>query len=561
YIGAFAFSLCPGVNGTLTLCNSIDTIGPSTFLKCSGLTGNLVIPNSVTSIGRNAFGLCSGFTGDLVIPNSVKSIGDFAFDYCKGFKGTLTLSNSLETIGESAFQSCSGFTGDLVIPNSVTSIGDWTFNGCIGLTGDLVIPNSVTSIGEHAFEDCSGFNGTLTLGNSLETINEFAFHSCSGLQEVYYATKTPIEGSINIFVTSVYKNATLYVPEKAIERCKAIDPWKNFSNITPPKIPVESVKLNKETLELKVGETATLTATVLPDNATDKSVTWSSSNPDVATVNADGMITAIAVGETVISATCGEATAECKVTVNPVAAESVMLDKEAVEMKVGETAKLTATVMPDNTTDKTVTWASSNPNVATVNADGVITAIAMGEAVITATCGDVTAECKVIVNPVNATGINLNFTDVTLYYPDGMIQLEATVLPADCDNNTVTWASEDNSIASVSDNGFVIATGLGVTYIYATTVNADGTKIQAFCKVTVITNSGIDAAEANEPIITLNPMTINVGGVEDDCDVSVYTVAGQLIASEKGCCSIAVANRGIYIVKVGTKAVKVSVIR
>lgn len=86
-------------------------------------------------------------------------------------------------------------------------------------------------------------------------------------------------------------------------------------------------------------------------------------------------------------------------------------------------------------------------------------------------------------------------------------------------------------------------------------------EVTAECKVIVIAESGIDAAEANEPVITLSPMTINVSGVADDCTVSVYTVSGQLIASENGNCSVSVANRGVYIVKVGARVEKVSVTR
>ena len=180
-IGSSAFYGCSGFTGSLTIPNSMTSIGNYAFYNCSGFTGSLTIGNSVTSIGEQAFSGCSGLTGSLTIPNSVTSIGNSAFSGCSGFTGSLTISNSVTTIGNSVFYGCSGFTGSLTIPNSVTSIGGGAFSGCSGLTGSLTIPNSVTSIGNDAFRNCSGFTGDLTIGNSVTTIGDNTFLNCSGL--------------------------------------------------------------------------------------------------------------------------------------------------------------------------------------------------------------------------------------------------------------------------------------------------------------------------------------------------------------------------------------------
>ena len=179
-IGSAAFANCSGFNGSLTIPNSVTTIGVRAFINCSGFTGSLTIPNSVTEIGSYAFSDCSGFTGSLTISNSVTTIYEHTFSGCSGFTGSLTIGNSVTEIGYAAFYNCSGFTGDLVIPNSVTTIWSYAFCNCSGFTGSLTIPNSVTEIGNYAFSGCSGFTGDLTIGNSMTTIGSYAFRNCSG---------------------------------------------------------------------------------------------------------------------------------------------------------------------------------------------------------------------------------------------------------------------------------------------------------------------------------------------------------------------------------------------
>lgn len=163
--------------------------------------------------------------------------------------------------------------------------------------------------------------------------------------------------------------------------------------------PVESVSLDKTTTEITEGETITLTATIKPENATNKKVIWSSSNEEIATVE-DGVVTAIKEGEVTITAKTedGGKTATCAVKVNakvyPV--ESISLDKTSASLKVGETITLTATIKPDNATNKKVIWSSSNAEIAKVE-DGVVTAIKEGEATITAKTedGGKTATCTI----------------------------------------------------------------------------------------------------------------------------------------------------------------------
>ena len=178
-IGEEAFSNCRELKGSLTLSNSLKTIGNKAFYNCNSLNGSLTIPNSVTTIGNSAFENCTGFNGSLTIPHSVTTIGESAFCNCQGFKGDLTIPSSITTIEAYTFSDCYGFNGKLTIPNSVTTIGESAFFNCQGFKGDLTIPNSVTTIGESAFYRCSRFKG-LKLSNSVKTIGDCAFKVCYG---------------------------------------------------------------------------------------------------------------------------------------------------------------------------------------------------------------------------------------------------------------------------------------------------------------------------------------------------------------------------------------------
>lgn len=167
-------------------------------------------------------------------------------------------------------------------------------------------------------------------------------------------------------------------------------------------VPVTSVSLNSTVLSVKQGKTATLSASVYPNNATNKYVSWSSSNTNVATISSSGVINAVNQGSTTITVTTndGHKTATCVVTVTePTHVTSVSLDKTSLSLKVDKTSSLTANVLPSDAYDKSVSWSSSNTNVATVNDNGEITANTVGTTTITATTtdGGFTANCSVTV--------------------------------------------------------------------------------------------------------------------------------------------------------------------
>ena len=252
---------------------------------------------------------------------------------------------------------------------------------------------------------------------------------------------------------------------------------------------VTEVTLDRAELTLTEGETETLTATVKPDNADNRKVTWSSDKTDVATVDGAGRVTAVKAGEAVITVTTedGGKTATCKVTVKAkvVPVTGVSLDRTELTLTEGETETLTATVKPDNADNRKVTWSSDKTDVATVGGDGRVTAVKAGVAVITVTTedGGKTATCKVTVKAkaVPVTGVEVNPWAVTLSVR-GTSKLSYTIRPADATNQNVKWESESPSVATVDSEGNVQGVAAGTAKICVTTEDGG---FKSYCTVTV----------------------------------------------------------------------------
>ena len=251
-------------------------------------------------------------------------------------------------------------------------------------------------------------------------------------------------------------------------------------------IDVASVSLSKTELSMIEGDSETITATVKPDDATDKTVTWSTSDAAVATVDG-GKITAVKEGSATITAKAGDKTATCPVKVEKkeIAVESVELNKTEIELNEGDSDTLVATVKPDDATDKTVTWSSSDSEVASVDDGGLVTAIKEGSVTITAAAGVVSTTCAVTVSKkeIAVESIELNITTLTLKKGKSET-LSVTVKPDDATDKTVTWSSSDASVATVSD-GTVTAVKEGTAIITAKAGDKEAT-----CFVTVESTNG-----------------------------------------------------------------------
>jgi len=225
-------------------------------------------------------------------------------------------------------------------------------------------------------------------------------------------------------------------------------------------------------------QTMQLSASITPSNASNKGVTWSTSDATKVTVSLDGLITGVATGSANITVTTADGgfTSVCSVTCANAAVSSVAIAPKTFTLLPFETQQLTPTVLPSNATNKAVTYASNATGVATVNSSGLVTAVANGSATITVTTVDqakTDTAVATVSSTVPVTGVDLVPASISVVL-GGTSQLTATVLPANATNKTVTYASDNTGVATVNSSGLVTPVAAGSAIITVTTT--DGSK-------------------------------------------------------------------------------------
>ena len=405
--------------------------GTVTITKYKGTSSDVVIPSEiqgrkVTEIEDRTFFNLTGLTS-VTIPGSVTEIDEGAFSGCTGL---MNINVAAENRNYSSQDGAlfnknktelivypAGKIGSYTVPNSVIEIDEYSFSGCTGLT-NITIPNSVREIDQGAFSGCTGLTD-VTIPGSVWEIDERAFSGCTELKSV------------------IISDGVMEISDYAFSGCT------EMTSITIP-ISVREISFNS------FYNCPNLT--IYGQNASYAEQYAKYNGIPFADVN------------------------------NPVVlAEKVILSKTSITLEKGKTQTITATVLPSNTTDKSVEWTTNDSSVATV-VNGKITAKGAGTAIITAkTANGMVATCKVTVkNPtVDPTSIKLSKTSITL--EKGKTQtITATVSPSNATNKTVTWTTSNSSVATVS-NGKITAKGAGTATITAKTANGK----TATCKVTV----------------------------------------------------------------------------
>lgn len=313
-----------------------------------------------------------------------------------------------------------------------------------------------------------------------------------------------------------------FTPEKPIQRSAVATIVSRMAlpelrqSITLKAVPVTKVTLNSSELTMKVGKTATLTASVQPSNATAKVLTWKSSNTSVATVNDNGVVTGVKKGTATITATAPSGVkATCTVTVvdKIVPVTSISLSRSYLTLDINETERLTVSFYPSNATDQEITWSSSSSSVASVSSSGTVTANKEGTATITAkTSNGKTATCRVTVNPpveVSSVTVSPGYTTLKVGETES---LSCTVRPSNAYDKSITWSSSDTSVATVSSSGVVTAKGAGTARITAKSSNGKSD----YCSVTV--------EKSLLPEFTMPKMNYNYGPMT----VTAYYSSGKV---------------------------------
>lgn len=267
---------------------------------------------------------------------------------------------------------------------------------------------------------------------------------------------------------------------------------------------VASITLSESSVTLNEGSSAKISATILPDDATDKSVTWTSLDETVATVSEDGTITALRAGKTEIMVTSNASGKFAFCSVEVLSQASVSLNKAAVTLYEGETASVIATVTPASATDKSVTWRSLDETVAKVSADGTVTAVSVGKTdiIVTSNATGKDAVCKIEVL-CHVESVSLDKTEVALQLGvgDTHADLVATVSPEHASDKSVTWKSSNTKVATVDENGRVTAVAAGYATIQVKTNDQEKT---ASCTVQIL------AAPVPTTGVTLNPESLSL---------------------------------------------------
>ena len=359
---------------------------------------------------------------------------------------------------------------------TITSEADNSFSKTVNVT---VNPVAITGVAISGSETEILVGGTTTLTAAVTPANAAQTVTWSSSDE-NIATVT---GGI---VTGVAVGTVTITATSTKDNTKS-----DIYSIEVKPIKVTGITVAPATQSLSVGGTVQLSATVSPANATDKTYEWSSDDETVATVDADGLVTALKIGTCTIKATAKDGSAvvgSCAITVAATQVTSISVLPESATIKVGATQQLTASVLPNDATDKTYTWSSTATDVATVSADGLVTAIKAGSATIKATANDgsgVVGECAVTVENIMPTAITMA-TSLGFTVGDDAKTLTPTFTPANTTDQTVTWTSSDEAVATVV-NGVVTPIGEGTCTVTATS-NADNS-VKAVCNVSVVAST------------------------------------------------------------------------
>ncbi len=431
---------CPQAkSGEFTIPSTVNTINDYAFYGCSSIT-SVSLPNSITSIGVFAFDGCTSLSSPITIPTGVKVVSNYAFANCSAIT-SVTIPEGVEEIGKDAFSSCTSLK-EQILPSSIKKLGERCFSNCRSLN-NINIPNGVTDIPEAAFKYCPLTSitlpeGLITIGvgafaatqistikipKSVNYIGDYAFEYGSSYNLYVYNSPTAI--TLGNYVFSFGSTVHVYAP--LVDAFKKDAKWGQYDIVgdIPIEHPVTSIDLNHSSLAMAPYTEGQLTAIIKPDNATFKDVVYTSSNDDVVMILDDntGKFMTMNAGTATITATPIDGSgvkATCKITVSDgiIKAESVTLNTTNTTIALGSTKTLTATVLPEDATMRTVTWKSSNTDVATVDENGVVTTVGAGTATITATAADgkgAYAECKVnvIYNTITLTDASSSYSNAT----------------------------------------------------------------------------------------------------------------------------------------------------
>ena len=399
---------------TINFPSTLTTIGDSAFYGCESLP-EAILPSGVEKIESNAFKNCKSLK-KAVVPDTVSSIGSSAFYGCEALTD-ITLGSKLKKIDNQTFYGCAALPS-IMIPYNVTTIGDSAFVNCTKLT-QITVPRNTTSIASNAFSypkkmtmygpsDC--YAKTYASGKGIKYVTQ-DIHATSVSLDItektaeryddfqLIATIAPLNFTDAVVWTSSNEEVATVSDTGYVEICGVgtavitvtAGNVKAACKITVPQL-IDWIEFDEDEIELKAGQTYQLKPYISPSDATNKKLKYTSSDTKVAEVSASGLVTAKSEGEAKIRAAATDGSDEyavCYVTVTGKAkVTGITLDRTSAEVKRGEKLTLNVTVSPSYASNKKVVWKSANTKIATVDANGSVTAKAPGRTKITVTSSE-----------------------------------------------------------------------------------------------------------------------------------------------------------------------------
>ena len=475
-IGYEAFSGCSSL-ASISIPSSVTSIGSSAFSGCSSLA-SVSIPSSVTSIGSRAFSGCSSLAS-VSIPSSVTSIAYHTFEGCSSLT-SVSIPSSVTSIGEGAFNGCSSLAS-ISIPNPVTSIEDNTFKGCSSLTS-VSIPSLVTSIGNEAFSNCSKLS-SINIPDGVKTIGQYAFSNCpiselhfgksvyslgtsDGTAEAPAFSHSIFDGCSNLKTITVsddnpyfiaYKDALVIKPDSMMVYCPDLSRTSCTIPATVRKIAANSFENCNNLASVSIPATVKEFADSLWYNCNSlRQVIYLAKDPATANKNIFN------------DATYSKGTLHCpKNSMDKYylaipwgwfekmeAASGCFLNSDLMTLEPGDSYQLTAEAITEDGRPFTYKWSSSNPAVASVDSNGLVKAIAKGEAEIKVIATDnkgntLEAICAVTVKyilSISHSAINIS--------ADESFQLG---IVSKFEDLKINWSTSDPAVAYVNNCGLVTA--------------------------------------------------------------------------------------------------------
>lgn len=414
------------------------------------------------------------YSGDIVLPTHVIGANEDAFTYCSGITSlSIPFECWLELTG------CVGLK-KIVLPISSETISWYSGYEPGEINHELLYLFGDGDMGWISLP--GGSVDTLYLGRGMTGFNMLPISSSPATIYSYATTPPTFNGNENDLETDF--DAELHVPASALAAYFTAPYWCNFTNIIGDINPITDFSLSRDSIEMLKGSEYSFQPIVTPAHVDPGYILWQSTNTNVATVN-NGVVTAVGTGECEIQAICQGIFVVCRVIVTEILPTEVTLSQESAKMEVGGQLTLTATVLPENATDQTVTWSSSKTSVATVD-NGVVTAVAPGECDIIASCGGKQARCHIVVVE-HFIYISLDEHEATLL-PNHILTLTPTVTPVSTELK-VTSTNPSVAAARLAGNKIqVVGIHEGEAMIVVQSV--DGEAEPDTCRVTVYTELG-----------------------------------------------------------------------